>query len=91
MEEILSENELPVQVRYAGYNTEFNSTLKSIIGVNILIIKTYVEDYMQGNCMEESKIYFFCMENTPPPFFGILLGGWHSVFVRQSNLTLPHL
>ena len=59
MEDILSENELPVQVRYASYNIESNSTLESIKGVNILIIKTYIEDYMQGNCMEESKIYFF--------------------------------
>jgi hypothetical protein len=59
MEDILSENKLPVQVRYASYNIEPNSILKSIKGVNILIIKTYIEDYMQGNCMEESKIYFF--------------------------------
>ena len=59
MEDILLENELPVQVRYASYNIELNATLRSIIGVNILIIKTYIEDYMQGNCMEESKIYFF--------------------------------
>jgi len=59
MEEILSENDLPVQVRYASYNIELNSTLTSINGVNILIIKTYIEDYMQGNCMEDSKIYFF--------------------------------
>jgi len=45
MNEILSENELPVQVRYASYNIELNSTLKSIIEVNILIIKLYIEDY----------------------------------------------
>jgi hypothetical protein len=59
MEDILLENKLPVQVIYAGYNIESNSTLKSISGVNILIIKTYIEDYMQGNCIEDSKIYFF--------------------------------
>jgi len=69
MEDILSENELPVQVRYASYNIELNSTLKSIIEVNILIIKTYIEDYMQGNCMDDSKIYFFIWKTLTPPFF----------------------
>ena len=60
MEDILLENKLPVQVIYAGgYNIEAKSTLKRISGVNILIIKTYIEDYMQGNCMDDSKIYFF--------------------------------
>ena len=68
MDEILSENELPVQVRYANNNIELNSTLKSIIGVNILILKIYNEDYMQGNCMENSKIYFFIWK-TLTPFF----------------------
>ena len=55
MEEILAENDLPVQVRYASYNIELKSTLEFIKGVNILIMKTYVEYYMQGNCMEDGK------------------------------------
>lgn len=70
MEEILSENDLPVQVRYASYNVP---TMESIKGVNILIFKTYVEDYLQGNCMEDSKIYFFVY----------LWGVWPSLFVYQ--------
>ncbi|XP_071141972.1 uncharacterized protein [Mytilus edulis] len=56
MEEILAENNLPVQVRYASYNIELRSTLESIKGVNILIMKTYVEDNIQGNCLEDGVI-----------------------------------
>lgn len=55
MEEILAENNLPVQVRYASYNIELRSTLESIKGVNILIMKTYVEDNIQGNCLEDGN------------------------------------
>lgn len=51
MTEILAENNLPVQVRYASYNIELRSTLESIKDVNILILKTYVEDNLQGNCL----------------------------------------
>ncbi|OPL21276.1 hypothetical protein AM593_06587, partial [Mytilus galloprovincialis] len=56
MEEILAENNLPVQVRYSSYNIELRSTLESIKGVNILIMKTYVEDNIQGNCLEDGVI-----------------------------------
>ncbi|CAC5394094.1 unnamed protein product [Mytilus coruscus] len=58
MEEILAENNLPVQVRYASYNIELRSTLESIKGVNILIMKTYVEDNIQGNCLEDELTKF---------------------------------
>ncbi|CAG2253977.1 CDH12 [Mytilus edulis] len=56
MKEILAENNLPVQVRYSSYNIELRSTLESIKGVNILIMKTYVEDNIQGNCLEDGVI-----------------------------------
>ncbi|CAC5385892.1 unnamed protein product [Mytilus coruscus] len=56
MEEILAENNLPVQVRYASYNKELRSTLQSIKGVNILVMKTYVEDNIQGNYLEDGVI-----------------------------------
>lgn len=56
MEEILAENDLPIQIRYASYNIELKSTMEKIKGLNILVMKTYVEHFMQGNCMEDGVL-----------------------------------
>ena len=55
MEQILKENELPFQVRYAGPDVELRSTTNEIKEFNILIMKTYVEEYIQGNCLQMGK------------------------------------
>ncbi|XP_071143066.1 uncharacterized protein [Mytilus edulis] len=58
MLELLAKKDLPVHVRYASSsNGEIKpAVLACIKGVDILLMKTYVEDFIQGNCLQQGVL-----------------------------------
>ncbi|CAC5383733.1 unnamed protein product [Mytilus coruscus] len=58
MLKLLAKKNLPVQVRYASSsNAEIKpALLECIKGVDILLLKTYVEDFIQGNCLQQGVL-----------------------------------